>query len=80
MLNLKKDWGVSFLYITHDLSTASSISDNIIILYSGSIMEQGTIEEVVEKPVHPYVQLLISSVPVPDPPYYLIQMDDVRRL
>ena len=67
MLNLKKDWGVSFLYITHDLSTAYHISDDIIIMYLGGIMEMGSVDRIVEEPLHPYVQLLLGSVPIPDP-------------
>ncbi|RLG43456.1 MAG: ABC transporter ATP-binding protein [Thermoproteota archaeon] len=67
MLKLKRDWGISFLYITHDLSTARYISDDIIIMYRGSIMERGPIDDVVLKPLHPYVQLLVESIPEPDP-------------
>jgi peptide/nickel transport system ATP-binding protein len=67
MLNLKRSYGVSFIYITHDLSTARYISDSIMILYRGGIMEMGPIDRVLDKPLHPYSQLLIDSVPVPDP-------------
>jgi len=67
MLDLKEEWKISFLYITHDLSTARYVSDDIIVMYLGSIVEMGPVDEVVTKPLHPYVQLLIGSVPVPDP-------------
>ncbi len=67
MLELKEKLGISFLYITHDLSTARYISDEILIMYLGSIMEMGPINEVVINPLHPYVQLLIHSIPKPDP-------------
>jgi len=66
MLNMKKS-GVSFLYITHDLSTAYYISDEIIIMYLGSIMEMGSSDIVMEEPLHPYTQLLLDSIPIPDP-------------
>ena len=56
-----------FLYITHDLSTAYQICDDIYVLYQGIVAEQGPIAQVIEEPKHPYVQLLINSVPVPDP-------------
>jgi peptide/nickel transport system ATP-binding protein len=67
MMNLQQEFGISFLYITHDLSTAYQISQEIYILYSGSIAEVGDIEKVVNTPYHPYTQMLISSVPLPDP-------------
>ena len=66
MLRLR-DSGISFLYITHDLSTAYQIGDQIFILYQGGIAETGNTVDVINKPHHPYVQLLINSVPVPDP-------------
>jgi len=65
--NLKENYGISFLYITHDLSTAYQISDDIYVLYSGSVMEHGNVDDVIQKPQHPYTQLLVSSIPVPDP-------------
>ncbi len=64
---LKEDYGISFLYITHDLSTAYQISDDIFIMYRGSVMERGDIDDVIQTPKHPYTQILINSVPVPDP-------------
>jgi ABC-type oligopeptide transport system ATPase subunit len=67
MLRLKQDHGISFLYITHDLSTAYQIGDEMIVLYRGRIAEQGPTRRVIGNPRHPYVKLLISSIPVPDP-------------
>lgn len=67
ILNMKRNGNTSFLYITHDLSTARYVSDNIIIMYLGSMMEMGSIDDVILNPLHPYVQLLLSSVPNPDP-------------
>ena len=67
MLDLKRKMGISFLYITHDLSTANYVSDDIVIMYRGSIMEMGPVDRVIEEPLHPYVKLLISSIPIPDP-------------
>lgn len=66
MLRLR-DSGISFLYITHDLSTAYQIGDQIYILYQGTIAEKGNTMSVIDRPQHPYVQLLVNSVPVPDP-------------
>lgn len=67
MLDLKEKIGVSFIYITHDLSTAYYISDQIAIMYLGSIVEMGSASKVIREPLHPYSQLLISSIPVPNP-------------
>jgi oligopeptide/dipeptide ABC transporter ATP-binding protein len=67
MLRLKDQQNISFLYITHDLSTAYQVCDDIYILYQGSVAEKGDTVSVIENPKHPYVQLLIESVPVPDP-------------
>jgi oligopeptide/dipeptide ABC transporter ATP-binding protein len=60
---LHTEFGISFLYITHDLTTAYQICDNIIVLYRGSVAEVGDVDLVIKKPQHPYSQLLISSIP-----------------
>ena len=67
MLRLRDEQGISFLYITHDLSTAYQIGDDIYMLYQGAIAEKGDTIKVIENPTHPYVQQLIGSIPVPDP-------------
>lgn len=67
MLRLRDEEGMSFLYITHDLSTAYQIGDHIYLLYQGSVAESGEAAAVIENPKHPYVQLLLDSIPVPDP-------------
>ena len=67
MLRLRDEEGISFLYITHDLSTAYQIGDSIYLLYQGTIAESGETTRVIENPKHPYVQLLLDSIPVPDP-------------
>jgi oligopeptide/dipeptide ABC transporter ATP-binding protein len=67
MLRMRDEFNISFLYITHDLSTAYQIGDRIYILYQGSMAEIGDTVTVIENPKHPYVQQLISSIPVPDP-------------
>src|SRR6266480_2499115 len=64
---LKRDYGMSIVYITHDLTTAYQISDAIMVLYRGSVAEAGDVDLVVRQPRHPYTQLLINSVPQPDP-------------
>ena len=64
---LNREFGISLLYITHDLTTAYQISQNIIVLYGGSVSEAGDVELVVRQPKHPYTQLLIGSIPSPNP-------------
>ena len=70
-LNILQDFrdshGISTLFITHDLSTAMYLGGEIIVLYQGRIMEQGETRAVMKTPLHPYAQLLISSIPTPDP-------------
>ncbi|MDQ3656488.1 MAG: ABC transporter ATP-binding protein, partial [Chloroflexota bacterium] len=67
LLQLKRDYGISLVYITHDLATAYQISDRIIVLHRGAVVESGDPEQVVKHPEHPYTKLLISSIPLPDP-------------
>jgi len=67
LLQLKQDYGISLVYITHDLATAYQISDRIIVLHRGRVVETGDPEQVVKHPQHPYTKLLIGSVPLPDP-------------
>jgi oligopeptide/dipeptide ABC transporter ATP-binding protein len=64
---LNKDFGISIIYITHDLTTAYQISDNIIVMYRGAVAEAGDVSLVVKEPQHPYTQLLVGSIPLPDP-------------
>jgi peptide/nickel transport system ATP-binding protein len=70
-LNILQDFrdshGISTLFVTHDLSTAMYLGGQIIVLYQGRIMEQGATQTVMNAPLHPYAQLLISSIPTPDP-------------
>ena len=70
-LNILQDFrevhGISTLFITHDLSTAMYLGGEIIVLYQGRIMERGHTRDVMINPLHPYAQLLISSIPTPDP-------------
>jgi peptide/nickel transport system ATP-binding protein len=67
LVRLKREMGISLIYITHDLTTAYQISENIFILYRGSVVEVGSVERVIKDPQHPYTRLLVSSIPLPDP-------------
>ncbi len=67
MMELRKTRSLTYLFITHDLSLAWILADRIAVMYLGKIVEQGTAEQVVGHPKHPYTQALISVVPSPDP-------------
>lgn len=67
LLQLKRDFGISLIYITHDLTTAYQISDRIIVLYRGRVVEAGPPDQIIERPQHTYTRLLIDSIPEPDP-------------
>jgi peptide/nickel transport system ATP-binding protein len=69
MKGLRDDEGVSLLYITHDLASARYVADRMIVLYAGRIVEEGTTEEVIATPQHPYTKLLISTAPDPRLPF-----------
>ncbi|MCG8355989.1 MAG: ABC transporter ATP-binding protein [Kiloniellales bacterium] len=61
--NLRRDLNVSFVFISHDLSTVASFADEIVVLYAGRVVEQGPVNLVLSPPYHPYTRLLITSVP-----------------
>jgi peptide/nickel transport system ATP-binding protein len=63
---LQKNYGVSIIYITHDLTTAYHIANSIVVLYRGSVMEAGDVDAVIKTPQHPYTRLLVDSIPWPD--------------
>jgi peptide/nickel transport system ATP-binding protein len=60
---LNRDFGISILYVTHDLTTAYQLCTNIVVMYRGSVVEAGTVDEVIRASKHPYTQLLIDSIP-----------------
>lgn len=64
--DLKDKHGISILYITHDLATAYHVSDYVMVLYHGRVVEAGPPREVIGDPQHPYTRLLIDSIPWPD--------------
>ena len=65
--SLNQDLRIPVLYITHDLTTAYHVSDYIMVLYRGAVMEAGDVEKVILEPCHPYTRLLVNSIPWPDP-------------
>lgn len=67
MLALREKFGISFVFITHDLAVARHITDRIAIMYLGKVVESGNTDEVVFDPRHPYTEALLLAVPSPDP-------------
>ena len=65
MSELRQREGVSFLYITHDVASARYIADRVLVMYAGHLVEEGPTEDVLQRPKHPYTQLLLSAVPDP---------------
>jgi peptide/nickel transport system ATP-binding protein len=67
LLKLNQEFGISLIYITHDLTTAYQVSEDLIVLYRGGVAEAGDVDLVVKEPEHPYTRLLVGSIPLPDP-------------
>ncbi|MFY0576989.1 hypothetical protein ACN28S_24150 [Cystobacter fuscus] len=68
MERLKEERGISYLYITHDLASARYFADRTMVLYAGNLVESAPSEELMQRPAHPYTQLLLSAVPDPTSP------------
>lgn len=67
MIDLKDEFGLTYLFITHDLATAKYICDRIAIMYLGEIIEIGDLETVYSNPTHPYTEALLAAIPTTDP-------------
>lgn len=67
MIDLQKRLGLSYVFISHDLSVVKHISDRIVVMYLGQIMEINNSKNLYKEPFHPYTRSLISSIPIPDP-------------
>ena len=88
MQKMKKELGIGFLYITHDLATAHYIAEETAVMYKGQIVEWGSTQSILTNPQHPYTKLLISAVPDPDLPFgelvknepnYSVDADRIRE-
>lgn len=74
MLELKKEFDLTYLFITHDLAMANYVCHSIAIMYLGKIVETGSKDDVFGRPLHPYTLALLSSIPVPDPKAKLVRI------
>lgn len=69
MQDLQHELGLTYLFITHDLSVVKHISDEILVMYLGQVVEHAPAEMIFENPLHPYTKALLSAIPVPDPDF-----------
>ena len=65
LMDLQEELGLTYMFITHDLSVVRHISDDILVMYRGVCVEQAETEELFENPVHPYTKALLSAIPEP---------------
>lgn len=79
-LQIQKDTGVSYLFVSHDLDVVRHISHRVAVMYKGEIVEQGPASQVTVKPEHPYTQRLLMASPVPDPDRQAKRREERRRL
>jgi oligopeptide/dipeptide ABC transporter ATP-binding protein len=67
MVRLQRERGLTYVFISHDLSVVEHVSDTVAIMYLGRIVEQGPVERIFRRPGMPYTRALLDAVPVPDP-------------
>lgn len=79
-LQIQKDTGISYLFVSHDLDVVRHISHDVAVMFKGEIVEQGPAQQVTVKPNHPYTQRLLMASPVPDPDRQAVRREERRKL
>jgi len=77
LLDLREQFNLTMLFISHDLSVVKLLSDRILVMYLGKIIEEAPSESLYQEPLHPYTRLLLQSIPLPDPTRKREKMVDV---
>src|SRR5690606_7996827 len=67
MVRLQRDRGLTYIFISHDLSVVEHVSDTVAIMYLGHLGDQGPVRRIFDRPAHPYTRALIEAIPIPDP-------------
>jgi oligopeptide/dipeptide ABC transporter ATP-binding protein len=76
---LRNDLNLTCLFIAHELPVIRYMCDRVAVIYKGEIVERAPTEELIQKPVHPYTQILISAVPIADPTRKRERVTEVRK-
>ncbi|MET0953119.1 MAG: ABC transporter ATP-binding protein [Aeromicrobium sp.] len=79
LARLRAERGLAYLFISHDLSVVRFLADRIVVMYAGRVVEQGPSTAVIDRPAHPYTQLLLSAAPVPDPAAQAVRREARRH-
>lgn len=77
VMDLRDELGMSWLFITHDISVVNVIADRVLVMYAGRVMESGSVAEVLENPAHPYTQRLLQSVPGIGDPASVVAVEEI---
>ncbi|HHX75047.1 MAG TPA: ABC transporter ATP-binding protein, partial [Firmicutes bacterium] len=67
MKKLKEEFGLTYIFVTHDLALTRSFANRVHVMYLGEMVESGPVEEIFKEPYHPYTRLLLASTPIPNP-------------